>query len=135
MSDTTIRFLGRTDVGQRRKHNEDAFHASEDDHYCMLADGMGGRMFGEVAANMAVDLLRERFETFFPQSLRSLRSSEQQHVADVDLGELLRQGHAHLAHRVGLSDDAAVQGGRNVQGRRKIHGNDSIGLIDTDISS
>lgn len=83
MAEPVIRFAGITDVGRRRNHNEDAYFFSDSDHYCMIADGMGGRMYGEVAANMTVDLLREKFETFFPRSMNGIRTTEQNHVADM----------------------------------------------------
>ncbi len=63
-----VRFFGQTDVGRKRDHNEDAFHCSDEESYAVLADGMGGRLFGEVAANMAVDLLRGRIAKL-PRSL------------------------------------------------------------------
>ncbi|MEZ6194269.1 MAG: Stp1/IreP family PP2C-type Ser/Thr phosphatase [Planctomycetota bacterium] len=79
----TIRYHGITDVGRKRDHNEDAYYVSADGHFGILADGMGGRHFGEVAANMTVDLLRHKFETYFPPSYAKLRDTEQAHVADM----------------------------------------------------
>ena len=52
MFDHVTRFYGITDVGKKRDHNEDAFYISEEGHFGILADGMGGRMFGEVAASV-----------------------------------------------------------------------------------
>lgn len=83
MAHRTIRYYGITDVGRKRDHNEDAYHVAPESNFGLLADGMGGRNFGEVAANMAVDLLREKFETFFPPSYAKLREVDQTHVADM----------------------------------------------------
>ena len=77
-----IRFYGLSDVGRRRDHNEDAFYISDEDHFAILADGMGGRHFGEVASNMTVEIVRERFANFFPPSLRKLRRIDQSRCAD-----------------------------------------------------
>src|SRR5512140_3665871 len=46
-----------SDVGRRRKSNEDAFFA--DDELCLyiVADGMGGHAAGEVASAEAVDTI------------------------------------------------------------------------------
>lgn len=83
MAETPVRFYGITDVGKKRDHNEDAYYYSESDHYGILADGMGGRHFGEVAAGMTVQVIREKFETFFPRSVRQIRYSDQTHCTDM----------------------------------------------------
>ncbi|MBV8116257.1 MAG: Stp1/IreP family PP2C-type Ser/Thr phosphatase [Silvibacterium sp.] len=51
---------GRTDVGQVRTTNEDAFGYCVDDGIFALCDGMGGAVAGEVASRIAVDTLIER---------------------------------------------------------------------------
>jgi serine/threonine protein phosphatase PrpC len=50
-----ISFDGRTDVGRRRTLNEDAIFLS--DSLFVLCDGMGGHKAGEVAAQLAVDVI------------------------------------------------------------------------------
>ncbi|MCP4804421.1 MAG: cyclic nucleotide-binding domain-containing protein [Proteobacteria bacterium] len=54
-----IRHAALTDDGKRRDHNEDAYLALPDDGVFLVADGVGGRACGEVAAAMTV----ETFET------------------------------------------------------------------------
>lgn len=44
-----------TDTGRERDENEDAFGCFPDDRLFVVADGMGGRNAGHVAAQMAVD--------------------------------------------------------------------------------
>jgi protein phosphatase len=46
---------GLTDVGQRRKLNEDAFMVDDELGLYVVADGMGGHAAGEIASQEAVD--------------------------------------------------------------------------------
>lgn len=52
---------GRTDVGRKRTHNEDAFLVLEEEQLFCVADGMGGHASGEVASHIAVEELAEFF--------------------------------------------------------------------------
>lgn len=54
---------GRTDQGRKRKHNEDAFCVMPDHGLYAIADGMGGYAAGEVASQMAIDVLATAFTT------------------------------------------------------------------------
>jgi protein phosphatase len=54
--------VGGTDQGKKRKHNEDAFVVLPSHSLYAIADGMGGYAAGEVASQMAVDVLRHSFE-------------------------------------------------------------------------
>lgn len=47
-----VRSFGRTDMGLRRKNNEDAFHVDGELGLCVLADGMGGAAAGELASQI-----------------------------------------------------------------------------------
>lgn len=53
---------GGTDQGRKRKHNEDAYVVLPDHSLFAIADGMGGYAAGEVASQMAVDVLKTSFE-------------------------------------------------------------------------
>jgi serine/threonine protein phosphatase PrpC len=51
--------FGLTDVGRKRKHNEDAFAVDLSDGLFIVADGMGGHAAGEVAARITVETIGE----------------------------------------------------------------------------
>ncbi len=52
-------FFSRTDIGCRRKHNEDAFLCDAENGVFLVADGVGGRAAGEVAAALTVETFRQ----------------------------------------------------------------------------
>jgi protein phosphatase len=54
--------VGGTDQGKKRKHNEDAYVVLPAHSLFAIADGMGGYAAGEVASQMAVDVLKTSFE-------------------------------------------------------------------------
>ena len=54
-----LKFFGATDVGRRRKNNEDYFGIFEAYQLFVVADGMGGHAAGEVASSTAVQALAE----------------------------------------------------------------------------
>jgi PPM family protein phosphatase len=54
-----IRSWARTDVGHKRKHNEDSFFADDALGVYLVADGMGGHAAGEVASAQAVKSIRD----------------------------------------------------------------------------
>ena len=73
-----IRTAGLSDVGRRRKSNEDSFAISEDGTLFIVADGMGGHAAGEVASRLAVESIERhisgtdpRKEPTIPASFRS----------------------------------------------------------------
>lgn len=54
---------GGTHPGKKRAHNEDAYLVQPEHEVYAIADGMGGYAAGEVAAEIAVNTLREGFES------------------------------------------------------------------------
>jgi protein phosphatase len=54
-------FFGKTDIGLKRKNNEDAFVVSPELDFCLTADGMGGAAAGEIASQIFADTTQEIF--------------------------------------------------------------------------
>jgi protein phosphatase len=53
-----IKFAAKTDVGMKRKLNEDSFCTAEDIGLFLVADGMGGHAAGNIASQTAVDAVK-----------------------------------------------------------------------------
>ena len=58
-----LKFHARTDVGLKRKHNEDSLLAAEEFGMFVVADGVGGRKAGELASAITVNT----FQSYAPQ--------------------------------------------------------------------
>ncbi len=78
-----IESAGLSDVGRRRKSNEDSFAISNDQTLFIVADGMGGHAAGEVASRLAVESIERhisgsdpRKEPTIPASFRSPSGGE-----------------------------------------------------------
>ena len=62
------KFAGKTDIGLKRKNNEDAFFISPDQYFCLAADGVGGAAAGGLASKLFTE---STIETFTGNSDRS----------------------------------------------------------------
>lgn len=56
-----VKMVGATDIGRRRKTNQDSLFYDEPAGFGIVADGIGGRSGGEIASSMVVDGLRQAF--------------------------------------------------------------------------
>lgn len=59
-----IESAGLTDVGKKRKGNEDAFLVNDELGLYIVADGMGGHQAGEVASRLVVESIRDYIKRF-----------------------------------------------------------------------
>ncbi|RPJ80126.1 MAG: serine/threonine-protein phosphatase, partial [Deltaproteobacteria bacterium] len=59
-----IQSAGLTDVGRKRKGNEDRFSINDKLGLYIVADGMGGHAAGEVASKIVVDTINEYLDRF-----------------------------------------------------------------------
>lgn len=73
-----IESAGITDVGQKRKGNEDSLYLDEEQLLFVVADGMGGHQAGEVASGLVVDTIRDYMRRFLEEG------DEVEELADAD---------------------------------------------------
>ncbi|CAB5099634.1 Protein serine/threonine phosphatase PrpC, regulation of stationary phase [Olavius algarvensis associated proteobacterium Delta 3] len=67
----SIQSAGITDVGRKRKGNEDAYHLDNDLRLFIVADGMGGHAAGEVASRLVVDSVVDFMTKFHAHPARN----------------------------------------------------------------
>lgn len=56
----TVNYAARTDVGKVRGHNEDCYRINAGLGLYVLADGMGGHASGEIASEIAVEVIEQQ---------------------------------------------------------------------------
>lgn len=73
-----MRFGAVTDIGMRRKINEDNYCIHEDKHfpYAIVADGMGGHQAGEIASMMVIDIIEKHLKKELYTSLNYVEAGE-----------------------------------------------------------
>lgn len=94
-----LRITGKSDVGRKRKRNEDSLFVSEENALAIVADGMGGLSCGDRASKMAIESLSH--EILFSSPTELLEAGEIDMLAAVGrfaqlLGDWLRKANAQL---------------------------------------
>jgi serine/threonine protein phosphatase PrpC len=67
------KFAGKTDIGLKRKNNEDAFFIGPDLHFCLAADGIGGAAAGAVASKIFAESTIETFTNISDRSGKEIK--------------------------------------------------------------
>jgi len=83
-----IQTVGLSDVGRKRKKNEDSFLINTKANLFIVADGMGGHSGGEFASRFAVSAIEEVIESLTGDSEATLISGV--NSDDTDFGDQLR---------------------------------------------
>jgi PPM family protein phosphatase len=99
-----LKFTGLTDVGLKRSENEDRFVCDDASGFCVLADGMGGRLYGEVASDMAVEILSAHLRSDVPPSYARMTGPERAAAARNLLDEWIRDVNAQI-YKKGRDDE------------------------------
>lgn len=74
----SLDYVGISDIGLGRKNNEDVWKASPEIGFFALADGMGGRKGGEIAAALAI-------ETLFKEALQIQKEDITEQIIELRL--------------------------------------------------
>jgi protein phosphatase len=64
MQNVIVESAGITDVGRRRKGNEDSYFMDDNLHLYVVADGMGGHNAGEVASGMVAGAIKKVMQEY-----------------------------------------------------------------------
>jgi protein phosphatase len=104
-----VESAGLTDVGMKRKGNEDAFFLDDDLKLYVVADGMGGHQAGEVASDLVIRTVKDYMKRF-----KSGESVEELEDSDRSLSKEANRLMAGLK----LSNQVVFQAGRSKRGYR-----------------
>ena len=76
MMNLRTKIAGQTDPGMIRNRNEDALAWNEPIHLAVLADGMGGHNAGDVASDMALEIIEDNLCERLPKLARPNSGSQ-----------------------------------------------------------
>jgi len=113
-----ITACGITDVGLKRKNNEDAFIVRPDLGFCVVADGMGGAAAGELASQILTETALEVFsrdrgprsEEMCVELVQKAFALGNERVLDHVKNNPSHKGMGCTAEMIALSDESFVLG-------------------------
>lgn len=76
MNNTQLQFCSRTHKGKIRSSNQDRLGVDHDMAYAVIADGVGGKSFGEVASQLCIDSCFQYLSTLGGKELSEKASKE-----------------------------------------------------------
>ncbi len=110
-------FFGKTDIGLKRKNNEDVFVVSPELDFCLTADGMGGAAAGELASKIFADTTQGIFTGNSDRSQKEVlyRIQEAFRAANAKILENVIQNTSHkgmgcTAELLAFSDEGFIVG-------------------------
>ncbi len=68
---------GLTDIGMKRKSNQDSIYLNREHNFFVVADGMGGHNGGDIASAIAVKVVPDAFYHLFDPSKSALKPMQQ----------------------------------------------------------
>jgi len=106
-----IESAGITDVGMKRKNNEDSLFLNDEKQFYVVADGMGGHQAGEVASSLVVETLWGYIKRF-----NGKEEDDVEELADHD--ESLSKEANRLLSGIHLANKSVFQTSRNNENYR-----------------
>lgn len=114
-----MKVLAETDIGLVRKENQDSFKTGKFDDgtvWCVVCDGMGGALGGNVASKMAVDLISQRIENCYnskmkPSSIGNLLESAI-NLANIEIFDAAKENIKY--HGMGTTVVAVIANEENI---------------------
>ncbi|MCZ6727900.1 MAG: Stp1/IreP family PP2C-type Ser/Thr phosphatase [Acidobacteria bacterium] len=85
---------GRSDIGKVRSRNEDSYAVLRDQHLLVVADGMGGHGNGDVASQIAVEAVQEKY-----------LGTEGEAEGELAIAERLQRAFSHAHDRIRAAGD------------------------------
>jgi serine/threonine protein phosphatase PrpC len=97
-----MKAFGLTDTGRKREKNQDSILLNSELQLYVVADGMGGHMWGEVASGMAVTILNDSLIGGLPKG-RDPSPPKDKHIEELLFAAVARANSEILSHSQSLT--------------------------------